>query len=272
MPNQCCESCKCTAMRSSKSTIEGPGYLKDAGSHCLGCVLELGHRNTVSAMHKRTVLAPYRYDSFMMDCDTTGIRTRHRIGQVTSNSPVAVCEDHQQIGPSGAQELGLLGRADRCDRKVYEPTIRIEGGSPHLKTEHLPVFDCAFTRPTGREAFAGKHKSKCMQQHSRSCRGHQQDGQHAKGKHCRRHRQRLLSGVGTRPQSGRHLPRRFEAKASHCRPSRKRKRQEEAAAAKTVETIVYKTRRERFADTRTRLSTSSPLLDHEGVHQRGAIS
>ena len=94
-------------------------------------------------------------------------------------------------------------------------TMTVEG-APHLKAEHLPVFDCA--NPCGR---IGKRFLSDLLAHPDDGRGtavhqrrHLQDHQHAGARDRARLPGRLCRGLAARPQGDGALPRRLEAVAA----------------------------------------------------------
>src|SRR5690349_12304841 len=89
-----------------------------------------------------TVLAPTGTISFMMDCDTTGVEPDFSL--VKSKKLVGGGE-LTIVNKTVPMALGELGYATR---EVEEIVAYIDErgsviGSPHLKQEHYPVFDCA---------------------------------------------------------------------------------------------------------------------------------
>ncbi|MBL8955109.1 MAG: vitamin B12-dependent ribonucleotide reductase [Myxococcaceae bacterium] len=104
---------------------------------------EHGYRNS-----QVTVLAPTGTIGFMMDCDTTGIepdialiKYKKLVGggmlKIVNNTvPPAL----SKLGYSAAQVNDIVAYLDKAE------TIE---GAPHLKAEHLPVFDCAFRPAKG---------------------------------------------------------------------------------------------------------------------------
>ena len=102
-----------------------------------------GYRNA-----QVSVLAPTGTIGFLMDCDTTGVEpdialTKYKwlvgggmIKIVNQTVPMTL----HRLGYSEADIRGILDHLDAND------TIE---GAPHLKTEHLPVFDCAFKPANG---------------------------------------------------------------------------------------------------------------------------
>ena len=102
-----------------------------------------GYRNA-----QVTVLAPTGTIAFMMDCDTTGvepdialIKYKKLVGEgflkiVNQTVPSAL----RKLGYDAAQVTEVLDYIN--DRETIE-------GAPHIKPEHLSVFDCAFKPVNG---------------------------------------------------------------------------------------------------------------------------
>ena len=102
-----------------------------------------GFRNS-----QATVLAPTGTIAFMMDCDTTGIepdialiKYKKLVGggllKIVNNT---VPEALQKLGYSSEQSKEIVAYMD--DKETIE-------GAPHLRDDHLPVFDCAFKAQKG---------------------------------------------------------------------------------------------------------------------------
>jgi ribonucleoside-diphosphate reductase alpha chain len=129
-----------------------PAYLKEAACDLWDEVQAAGRvhgfRNA-----QATVLAPTGTISFLMDCDTTGIepdialvKYKQLAGggmlKIVNNSVPAVLKT---IGYDQPTIEGILAYIDKQD------TIE---GAPGLKSEHLAVFDCAFTPRNGTRSIA----------------------------------------------------------------------------------------------------------------------
>jgi len=108
---------------------------------------ESGYRNS-----QATVLAPTGTIAFMMDCDTTGVEP-----------DIALVKYKKLVGggmlkivnTTVARALKRLGYESRQTQDIVEyidehDTIE---GAPHLKDEHLPVFDCAFKPAHGQRSI-----------------------------------------------------------------------------------------------------------------------
>ncbi len=106
-----------------------------------------GYRNG-----QATVLAPTGTIAFMMDCDTTGVEP-----------DIALVKYKRLVGGGMIKIVNntvpeALSRLGYDDRQVEEIVgfIDSEGtieGAPHLKDEHLPVFDCAFRSAKGERSI-----------------------------------------------------------------------------------------------------------------------
>jgi ribonucleoside-diphosphate reductase alpha chain len=100
-----------------------------------------------------TVIAPTGTIGFMMDCDTTGIepdialiKYKKLVGGglmkiVNGTVPLAL----EVLGYSAAQQKDILAYLER------EETIE---GAPHLVSQHVAVFDCAFKAMRGTRSIA----------------------------------------------------------------------------------------------------------------------
>ena len=121
-----------------------PDYLLTAARESSERMVALGeqhgYRNAQS-----TVLAPTGTIAFMMDCDTTGIE------------PDIALVKYKLLAGKGDGLLKIINRTvpEALERLGYSKKRRQEilawidehdtiEGAPHIKDEHLPVFDCAF--------------------------------------------------------------------------------------------------------------------------------
>ncbi|HEY2941067.1 MAG TPA: vitamin B12-dependent ribonucleotide reductase [Vicinamibacteria bacterium] len=103
-----------------------------------------GYRNS-----QVTVLAPTGTIGFMMDCDTTGIEPDIALVKYKKLVGGGVMKIVNQSVPGVLRKLGYApAQVDEIVRHIDEKET-IEG-APHLKEEHLAVFDCAFP-PAGGE-------------------------------------------------------------------------------------------------------------------------
>jgi ribonucleoside-diphosphate reductase alpha chain len=121
---------------------------KAAWDEALAQGTEHGYRNS-----QVTVLAPTGTIGFMMDCDTTGIepdialiKYKKLVGGgmlkiVNQTVPLAL----EKLGYPQTQAQDIIAHLDK------QETIE---GAPHLKPEHLPVFDCAFKPAKGSRSIS----------------------------------------------------------------------------------------------------------------------
>ncbi|MBL8141295.1 MAG: vitamin B12-dependent ribonucleotide reductase [Acidobacteria bacterium] len=119
-----------------------PKYLYEAARETWDDCVELGEQHGYRNAQV-TVLAPTGTIGFMMDCDTTGVepdialvKYKKLVGGgmmkiVNGTVPMAL----EKLGYSAAQVKDIVEYIDQHE------TIE---GAPHLKANHLAVFDCAF--------------------------------------------------------------------------------------------------------------------------------
>jgi ribonucleoside-diphosphate reductase alpha chain len=106
-----------------------------------------GYRNS-----QVTVLAPTGTIGFMMDCDTTGIEPDIALVKYKKLVGGGVMKIVNQSVPGVLRKLGYgAGEVDDIVKYIDEKeTIEC---APHLKAEHLPVFDCAFPPANGKRSI-----------------------------------------------------------------------------------------------------------------------
>jgi len=121
-----------------------PAYLRTAAEESSAEMVSLGEqfgfRNA-----QVTVLAPTGTIAFMMDCDTTGIE------------PDIALVKYKLLAGKGDGLLKIINRTvpEALEQLKYTKKKRAEivsyidendtiEGAPHIKDDHLPVFDCAF--------------------------------------------------------------------------------------------------------------------------------
>jgi len=95
-----------------------------------------------------TVLAPTGTIGLMMDCDTTGIEPDLALVKLKRLSGGGSIKLVNGTVPAALKNLGYDD--DQISQIVshIEEHCSIEG-APHLREEHLPIFDCAFVPPGG---------------------------------------------------------------------------------------------------------------------------
>jgi ribonucleoside-diphosphate reductase alpha chain len=106
-----------------------------------------GYRNS-----QTTVLAPTGTIGFMMDCDTTGIEPDIALVKYKKLVGGGVMKIVNQCVPGALRRLGYSDAAVESMLKHIDEREAIEG-APHLKPEHLPVFDCAFPPANGQRSI-----------------------------------------------------------------------------------------------------------------------
>jgi ribonucleoside-diphosphate reductase alpha chain len=102
-----------------------------------------GYRNA-----QVTVLAPTGTIGFLMDCDTTGIEPDIALVKYKLLAGGGMLKIVNQTVPGALKELGYSAAqiTDIVDFIDKHDTIE---GAPHLKEEHVSVFDCAFRPAKG---------------------------------------------------------------------------------------------------------------------------
>jgi ribonucleoside-diphosphate reductase alpha chain len=106
-----------------------------------------GYRNS-----QVTVLAPTGTIGFMMDCDTTGIEPDIALVKYKKLVGGGMMKIVNQSVPGVLRKLGYTPiQVEDILRHIDEKEM-IEG-APHLKDEHLAIFDCAFPPRNGRRSI-----------------------------------------------------------------------------------------------------------------------
>jgi ribonucleoside-diphosphate reductase alpha chain len=106
-----------------------------------------GYRNS-----QVTVLAPTGTIGFMMDCDTTGIEPDIALVKYKKLVGGGVMKIVNQSVPGVLRKLGY-GTAAVEDIVRYIDEKEMIEGAPHLKDEHLAIFDCAFPPASGKRSI-----------------------------------------------------------------------------------------------------------------------
>ncbi|MEK7615050.1 MAG: vitamin B12-dependent ribonucleotide reductase [Patescibacteria group bacterium] len=95
-----------------------------------------------------SVIAPTGTISFLMDCDTTGVEPDIALVKYKWLVGGGMLKMVNNTVPEALTRLGYT-QSERNDILAFiESTDTIEG-APHIKPEHLPVFDCAFKAANG---------------------------------------------------------------------------------------------------------------------------
>ena len=125
-----------------------PAYLLEAARRLGDEALELGRRHGYRNAQV-TVLAPTGTIGFMMDCDTTGVEPDMAIVKYKLLAGGGMLKLVNRTVPMALRRLGYSSAQVDDIVNYIEANDMIEG-APHLKEEHLPVFDCAFKPRNGK--------------------------------------------------------------------------------------------------------------------------
>jgi ribonucleoside-diphosphate reductase alpha chain len=108
---------------------------------------EHGYRNS-----QATVLAPTGTIAFMMDCDTTGVEPDIALVKYKKLVGGGMLKIVNTTVPRALRRLGYESRQVQEIVEYIDEHDTIEG-APHLKDEHLAVFDCAFKPARGQRSI-----------------------------------------------------------------------------------------------------------------------
>ena len=108
---------------------------------------EYGFRNA-----QVTVLAPTGTIAFMMDCDTTGIEPDIALVKYKKLVGEGFLKIVNQTVPSALRKLGY-GAEQVSEILDYINEHETIEGAPHVKPQHLTVFDCAFKPANGERSI-----------------------------------------------------------------------------------------------------------------------
>ena len=198
------------------------GHAQDAARVVYDEALELGEQHGYRNAQV-TVLAPTGTIAFMMDCDTTGVEPDIALIKYKKLVGEGFLKIVNQTVPAALQQARLRRAEEVEEILAYINERETIEGAPHLKPEHLPVFDCAFKPVNGERSihYMGHVRMMGAIQPFISRRD-QQDRQHARGRHGRGDREGLPRGLEAGPQGDRDLPRQLEAQPAAHRPARRR--------------------------------------------------
>jgi ribonucleoside-diphosphate reductase alpha chain len=146
------EKHRAAALRLATGDMESaPSWQKEAVA-CWNDALRLGkkygYRNSQVG-----VLAPTGTISFMMDCDTTGIEPDTALVKYKKMVGEGLIKIVNQGVPAALRNLGYSDNQVQAILHDLDSRGTVEG-SPTLKAEHLPVFDCAITPASGTRSIA----------------------------------------------------------------------------------------------------------------------
>lgn len=117
---------------------------------------QYGYRNA-----QVTVLAPTGTIAFLMDCDTTGIEPDIALVKYKTLVGGGLLKIVNTTVPLALQQLGYNSEEIEAITRYIDENDTIEG-APYLKSEHLPVFDCAFRPAKGVRSLAPMAHVKMM--------------------------------------------------------------------------------------------------------------
>jgi ribonucleoside-diphosphate reductase alpha chain len=115
---------------------------------CLASGMKFGYRNA-----QVTVLAPTGTIGFMMDCDTTGIEPDLALVKYKKLVGGGLIKIVNNVVPVALLKLGYSHQEAGEIVSYIDEHGTIEG-APHLKAEHLPVFDCSLKPAKGRRSIS----------------------------------------------------------------------------------------------------------------------
>src|SRR3954466_5584737 len=128
-----------------------PRKVQDAARVVFDEALALGEKHGYRNAQV-TVLAPTGTIAFMMDCDTTGVEPDIALIKYKKLVGEGFLKIVNQTVPSALRKLGY--GAEQVDEILtYVNERETIEGAPHLKPEHLPVFDCAFKPMNGERSI-----------------------------------------------------------------------------------------------------------------------
>ncbi len=124
-----------------------PGEYREAARNCWDGAIQAGRRFGYRNAQV-SVLAPTGTIGFMMDCDTTGIEPDIALVKYKQLAGGGMFKMVNRTVPLALERLGYNQKQIEDIVANIEKHDTIEG-APHLETEHLAVFDCAFKPATG---------------------------------------------------------------------------------------------------------------------------
>ncbi len=134
----------------NKSNVPAPLYeaSKASWDEALAQGEKHGYRNS-----QVTVLAPTGTIGFMMDCDTTGVEPDLALVKYKKLVGGGMIKIVNQTVPTALFKLGYDHDETNAIVSYIDATGTIEG-APHVRDEHLAVFDCSFKPAKGTRSIA----------------------------------------------------------------------------------------------------------------------
>jgi ribonucleoside-diphosphate reductase alpha chain len=124
-----------------------PSNVYEASKACWDEALAHGERHGYRNSQV-TVLAPTGTIGFMMDCDTTGVEPDLALVKYKKLVGGGMIKIVNNTVPSALFKLGYTHEQTDAIVSYIDATGTIEG-APHVKDEHLAVFDCSFKPAKG---------------------------------------------------------------------------------------------------------------------------
>ena len=134
----------------NKTNVPAPLYesSKQCWDEALAHGEKHGYRNS-----QVTVLAPTGTIGFMMDCDTTGVEPDLALVKYKKLVGGGMIKIVNQTVPTALFKLGYDHDQANAIVSYIDATGTIEG-APHVKDDHLAVFDCSFKPAKGTRSIA----------------------------------------------------------------------------------------------------------------------
>jgi ribonucleoside-diphosphate reductase alpha chain len=134
----------------NKANVPSPLY--EASKQCWDEALAHGERHGYRNSQV-TVLAPTGTIGFMMDCDTTGVEPDLALIKYKKLVGGGMIKIVNNTVPTALFKLGYDHDQANAIVSYIDATGTIEG-APHIKDEHLAVFDCSFKPSKGTRSIA----------------------------------------------------------------------------------------------------------------------
>ena len=134
----------------NKSNV--PSSLYESSKQCWDEALAQGEKHGYRNSQV-TVLAPTGTIGFMMDCDTTGVEPDLALVKYKKLVGGGMIKIVNQTVPTALFKLGYDHDQANAIVSYIDATGTIEG-APHVKDEHLAVFDCSFKPAKGTRSIA----------------------------------------------------------------------------------------------------------------------
>jgi ribonucleoside-diphosphate reductase alpha chain len=129
-----------------------PSYLRTEAQRAWDGALEKGRRFGFRNAQV-TVLAPTGTIGFLMDCNTTGVEPDIALVKYKVLAGGGMLKMVNNIVPEALKSLEYTPEQVRAITEYVDREEMIEG-APHLKEEHLKIFDCAFRPAKGKRCLS----------------------------------------------------------------------------------------------------------------------